>query len=139
METIRKTKSKIGMNDKPPYIPLQMISQTSSTRLDTENPSKFQEGMGSYKMIRVWISLEIHKNHYRKYQLRPKISSKLTQFLERISMIEDRTWIQQYVDKSYKGISWDQGSPNYKVGEDKNLKYENPSPLLTSESHCQHQ
>ena len=29
--------------------------------------------------------------------------------------------------------------PNYKVGEDENLKYENPSPLLTNENPCQHQ
>ena len=28
---------------------------------------------------------------------------------------------------------------NYKVGGDENSKYENPSPLITSESHCQHQ
>ena len=28
---------------------------------------------------------------------------------------------------------------NYEVGEDENLKYEHPSPLLTSENYCQHQ
>ena len=36
------------------------------------------------------------------------------------------------------GIPHGLDAPNYEVGEDENLKYENTSPLLTSESHCQH-
>ena len=39
----------------------------------------------------------------------------------------------------WAGISRGQGWANCKVGEDENPKYENPSPLLTNESHCQHQ
>ena len=44
----------------------------------------------------------IHNNRWKKHQLRLEISSKLTSFLGRISMIDDRTRIQQYLDKSYE-------------------------------------
>ena len=44
----------------------------------------------------------IHNNRWKKHQLRLEISSKLTPFLERISMTDDRTRIQKYLDKSYE-------------------------------------
>ena len=47
----------------------------------------------------------IHNNRWKKNQLRLEISSKLTLFLGRISMIDDRTRIQQYLDKSYDSNS----------------------------------
>ena len=54
----RKTESKIGTNDEPPDIPMQMPrSQVSSTRLNNKNPSSFQEGVKSNKKIRAGISL----------------------------------------------------------------------------------
>ena len=42
----------------------------------------------------------IHNNRRKKHQLRLEISSKLT--LGRISVIDDKTRIQQYLDKSYE-------------------------------------
>ena len=58
METIRKTKSKIGMNDKPSYIPMQMLRpQASPTKLNNKNPSSFQDGEENNKKIRAGISL----------------------------------------------------------------------------------
>ena len=44
----------------------------------------------------------IHNNRRKKHKLRLEISSKLTPFLERISMVDDRNRIQQYLDKSYE-------------------------------------
>ena len=53
METIRKTESKIGKNDEPFHIPMQMSRpQASSTRLNNKNPSSFQEGAESNKKIK---------------------------------------------------------------------------------------
>ena len=53
METIRKTESKIGTNDELSFIPKQMPRpQASSTRLNNENPSSFQEGAERNKKIR---------------------------------------------------------------------------------------
>ena len=48
---------------------------------------------------RVWkvtkrLEHEIHNNRWKKPQLRSEISCKLTLFLERIAIIEDRTRIQ---------------------------------------------
>ena len=58
METARKFESRIGTNDKPSYIPIEMPrSQVSSTRLNNKNPSSFQEGMESNKKNRAGISL----------------------------------------------------------------------------------
>ena len=57
METIGKTESKIGTNDEPSYIPMQMPRpQASSTRLNNKNPSSFQDGAESNKKIRAGIS-----------------------------------------------------------------------------------
>ena len=44
----------------------------------------------------------IHNNCRKKHQLQSEISCKLTPFLERIAIIQDRTRIQQYLDKSYE-------------------------------------
>ena len=44
----------------------------------------------------------IHKNRWKKHKLRSEISSKLIPFLEKISMVDDRTRIQKYQDKSYE-------------------------------------
>ena len=44
----------------------------------------------------------IHNDRWKKHQARLEISGKLTSFLEKISMMDDRTRIQQYLDKSYK-------------------------------------
>ena len=46
----------------------------------------------------------IHNNRWKKHHLRLEISNKLPPFLERISMIDDRTRIQQYLDKSYEQV-----------------------------------
>ena len=54
------------------------------------------------RLERELIRDRIHNNHWEKHQLRLEIPSKLTPFLERISMIDDRTRIQQYQDKSYE-------------------------------------
>ena len=44
----------------------------------------------------------IHNNRWKKHQLWLEILSKLTPFLEKISIIDDKTRIQQYLDKSYE-------------------------------------
>ena len=63
-----------------------------------------EEGTGRLEQEVVWDW--IHNNHWKKYQLWLEILSKLTPFLEKISMIDDRTRIQQYLDKSYgQGVS----------------------------------
>ena len=57
METIRKTESKIGKNDEPSHIPMQMPRpQASSTRFINKNPCSFQEGTESNKKIRAGIN-----------------------------------------------------------------------------------
>ena len=56
METIRKTESKIGKNNGPSHIPMQMPRpQASSTRLNNKNPGLFQEGTECNKKIRAGI------------------------------------------------------------------------------------
>ena len=70
METVRKTDSEIGTNDKPPYISIQMPrSQVSSTRLNNKDPSSFQESAESNKKIRVGIK---EKNEDGRRTYRPK-------------------------------------------------------------------
>ena len=44
----------------------------------------------------------IHNKRWKKHQLRFEISNKLNLFPRRISMIDDRTRIQQYLDKSFE-------------------------------------
>ena len=44
----------------------------------------------------------IHNNRWKKHQLWLEISSELSTFLEKISMVDDRIRIQQYQDKSYE-------------------------------------
>ena len=44
----------------------------------------------------------IQNNRWKKHQLQSEISNKLTAFLDRISINEDRTRIQQYLELSYK-------------------------------------
>ena len=62
---------------------MQMLRpQASSTRLNNKNPSSFQEGAESNKKIRV-----LEQTH---------------PVLERISMTDDRTRTQHYLDKSYE-------------------------------------
>ena len=57
METIRKTESKIGTNDEPSHIPMQMPRpHASSTKLNNKNPSSFQEGTESNKKISAGIN-----------------------------------------------------------------------------------
>ena len=59
---IRKTESKIGTNDEPSYIPMQMPRpQARSTRFNNKNPSSFQESAVSNKKIRAEISLKSWK------------------------------------------------------------------------------
>ena len=50
------------------------------------------------KARKMVLVISVLNNH----QLWPKFSSKLAPFLERISLIEEGTRIQQYLDKSYK-------------------------------------
>ena len=85
METIRKTESKIGKNDEPSHIPMQMPKpQASSTRLNNKNPSSFKEGTKSNKSLeQELIRDRIYYNRWKKHQLRLEISSKLTPFLEK--------------------------------------------------------
>ena len=82
----------------------------------------------------------IYYNCWRKHQQRSKFSSKFAPFLERISLIEDKTQIQQYLDKSYKNLrrlnhakltSWRKWKS--KVWKSKVIKHQ-WKPLLTSVS-----
>ena len=77
--------------------------QTSSTKLNNKNPSSFQRG-GSVtrRLEQELVRDRIYNNRWKKHQLRLEILSKLTPFLGRISMIDDRTQIRQYLDKSYE-------------------------------------
>ena len=54
------------------------------------------------RLERELIRDQIHNNCWKKHQLQLEILSKLTPFLERIFIIDDRTRIQQYLDKSYE-------------------------------------
>ena len=89
---------------KPPDIPIQMPrSQTHSPGLilkllvNSRGAQRVAKRAG-YELVQD----KTQNNSWKKHQLRFEIFNKLATLLQRISLIKDRTWIQQYLDKSYK-------------------------------------
>ena len=85
------------------YTELRTMSFIESTEVACSDSVNSRRALKVSKILEHELVRDrIHNNRRKKHQRRSEISSNLTLFMGRISVIDHRTRIQQYLDKSYE-------------------------------------